>query len=145
MKLTQLENFKEHSCIRRDVSIHPNIESGRRGCRGRSPPTHAYVEIVSTINISFDVDVDVRVARSRARSRARRRCELRGHFNTLATLSETLRTAHARPRACAAAPRTGGRANATVAPSRFAKPRRVQKTRLVKLRISLNFGVKYDR
>jgi len=30
---------------------------------------------------------------------------------------EPLRTAHARPRACAAAPRSGGRANATVAPS----------------------------
>ena len=59
--------------------------------------------------------------------------------------TEPLRTAHARPRACAAAPRSGGRANATVAPSRFAKPRRVQKTRLGKLRISLNFGVKRDR
>ena len=59
--------------------------------------------------------------------------------------TEPLRTAHARPRAAAAAPRTGGRANATVAPSRFAKPRRVQKTRLVKLRILLNFGVKNYR
>ena len=57
---------------------------------------------------------------------------------------ETILTAHARPRACAAAPRTGGRANETGGPSRVAKPRRVQKTRLVKLRISLNFGVKYD-
>lgn len=45
-----------------NVSIHPTIESVRRGCRGRAPPTHVYVEIVSTINISFDVDV--RVARS---------------------------------------------------------------------------------
>ena len=43
--------------------------------------------------------------------------------------SESPRTTHAHPRAAAAAPRTGGRANATVAPSRFAKPRRVQKTR----------------
>ena len=56
--------------------------------------------------------------------------------------TEPILTAHARPRACAAAPRTGGRATATVAPSRFAKPRRVQKTRLV--RISLNFGIQND-
>ncbi len=59
--------------------------------------------------------------------------------------TKPLRTAHARPRAAAAAPRSGGRANATVAPTRFAQPRRVQKTRLGKLRISLNFGVKSDR
>jgi len=63
----------------------------------------------------------------------------RGHDAT-----EPLRTAHARLRAAAAAPRSGGRANATVAPSRFAKPRRVQKTRLGRPRISLNFGVKGD-
>jgi len=58
--------------------------------------------------------------------------------------TEPLRTAHARPRAAAAAPRTGGRANATVTPSRFAKPRRVQKTRLGKLPISINFGPTND-
>ena len=63
----------------------------------------------------------------------------RGHDAT-----ETILTAHARLRAGAAAPRSGGRANATVAPSRFAKPRRVQKTRLGRPRISLNFGVKGD-
>ena len=40
------------------------------------------------------------------------------------------RTLHARPRAATAAPRSGGRANETVTPSRFAKPRRVQKTRV---------------
>lgn len=55
--------------------------------------------------------------------------------------TEPLRAAHARPRACAAAPRTGGRANATVAPSRFAKPRRVQKTRLVNRKSRYRFGV----
>jgi len=59
--------------------------------------------------------------------------------------TEPLRTAHAHPGAAAAAPRTGGRANATVTPSRFAKPRRVQKTRSGHLRISLNFGVNRDR
>jgi len=58
--------------------------------------------------------------------------------------SESPRTTHAHPRAAAAAPRTGGRANATVAPSRFAKPRRVQKTRLGKLPISINFGPTND-
>lgn len=51
-----------------------------------------------------------------------------------------LRTRRARPRAATAAPRSGGRAFATVAPSRFAKPRRVQKTRLGRPPISLNFG-----
>jgi hypothetical protein len=50
--------------------------------------------------------------------------------------SESPRTTHAHPRAAAAAPRTGGRANATVAPSRFAKPRRVQKTRWKNLYIA---------
>ena len=59
--------------------------------------------------------------------------------------TEPRRTRRARPRAATAAPRSGGRAIATVAPSRFAKPRRVQKTRLGKLPISLNFGSVNDR
>ena len=43
--------------------------------------------------------------------------------------TELPRIRRARPRAATAAPRSGGRANVTVKPSRLAKPRRVQKTR----------------
>ena len=58
---------------------------------------------------------------------------------------EPPRTRRARPRAATAAPRSGGRAKATVAPSRFAKPRVVQKTRSGQSPISLNFGSVNDR
>ena len=111
--------------LQRPADPYTPLESEWFGTNGEGDPMNRTVPLNDVDFNRFEVTRATRRCAANAKRStfgARRRADATqgNHFDPIAR----------RPQAATAAPRSGARAKATAAPSRFAKPRRVQKTRL---------------